>query len=187
MEIFPKDLLERNVLLYRSSIVRNLSASFIRIRTWPIIIHICPNIVLFNDKCILALTYEWGRGLKWYKRQPLHVIRRYFGDKMALYFAWLGFYTEMLIPAALMGIFTFVCGIFFVYSDYNKPSDEICDDDLAGNTTMCPLCDGACFFKKLSDSCMNSKIAFLFDNPMTVLFSIGMSFWVYGNAFSGEL
>ncbi|MCL4142507.1 UNVERIFIED_CONTAM: hypothetical protein GTU68_062604 [Idotea baltica] len=42
---------------------------------------------------------------------------------------------------------------------------------------MCPMCDGACFFKSLSDSCFNSKVAFLFDNPMTVIFAIGMSFW----------
>ena len=40
---------------------------------------------------------------------------------MALYFAWLGFYTEMLIPAAVLGTFTFICGLFIMFSDFNQP------------------------------------------------------------------
>jgi len=43
---------------------------------------------------------EWARFGKWNKKQPLWLIKRYFGDKIGLYFAWLGFYTMMLIPAA---------------------------------------------------------------------------------------
>jgi hypothetical protein len=39
-----------------------------------------------------------------FKYQPLPEIRAYFGDKMAMYFAWLGFYTTMLVPLALVGI-----------------------------------------------------------------------------------
>ncbi|XP_068222523.1 anoctamin-5-like isoform X2 [Palaemon carinicauda] len=131
----------------------------------------------YCDRRLLYL--EWAHPGKWYKKQPLHVIRRYFGDKMALYFAWLGFYTKMLVPASILGGFTFICGLFVMYSDFNKPSEEICDEssNSTGSLVMCPLCDEVCTFWKLSDSCLNSRITFLFDNPFTVFFSIAMSFW----------
>lgn len=38
--------------------------------------------------------------------------RRYFGEKIGLYFAWLGWYTGMLFPAALVGLFVFLYGLF---------------------------------------------------------------------------
>ncbi|CAB1336382.1 unnamed protein product, partial [Coregonus sp. 'balchen'] len=40
--------------------------------------------------------------------QPLDHIREYFGEKIAFYFAWLGFYTAWLLPASVVGTFVFV-------------------------------------------------------------------------------
>ena len=37
--------------------------------------------------------------------------RKYFGEKIALYFAWLGIYTTMLIPASIFGILAFIYGL----------------------------------------------------------------------------
>lgn len=36
--------------------------------------------------------------------------RDYFGEKVALYFAWLGWYTYMLVPAAVAGLAIFLSG-----------------------------------------------------------------------------
>lgn len=46
-----------------------------------------------------------------------------------------------------------------------------------GNITLCPLCDNACSYQKLGDSCGFSQITYLFDNPATVFFAIFMSLW----------
>ena len=42
---------------------------------------------------------------------------------------------------------------------------------------MCPECDKYCPYWKLDKSCSVSKVAYLFDNYGTVVFSIVMSIW----------
>jgi len=37
--------------------------------------------------------------------------RKYYGEKIGIYFAWLGFYTEMLFFAAVVGVICFVYGL----------------------------------------------------------------------------
>uniref|UniRef100_A0A0K8SKC7 Anoctamin n=2 Tax=Lygus hesperus TaxID=30085 RepID=A0A0K8SKC7_LYGHE len=127
------------------------------------------------DRRLLYL--EWARPGRWYKKQPLWLVRKYFGDKIALYFAWLGFYTEMLIPAAIVGLLCFFYGLLSMESTDNIPSREICDGSGPGNITLCPMCDKVCRYQKLSESCLFSRITYLFDNPATVFFAIFMSFW----------
>lgn len=127
------------------------------------------------DRYLLYLI--WARPAQWYKKQPLWLIRRYFGEKVALYFAWLGFYTKCLYPPAVVGLLCFVYGLGSMDGEDNIPSKEICDSNIAGNITLCPLCDKACTYQKLGDSCIFSKLTYLFDNPATVFFAIFMSFW----------
>ncbi|XP_041833879.1 anoctamin-2b isoform X2 [Melanotaenia boesemani] len=124
-----------------------------------------------NDRQILH--EEWARYSAFYKYQPIDLVRKYFGEKIGLYFAWLGVYTQLLIPASIVGIIVFGYGVATV--DTNIPSLEMCDERL--NFTMCPLCDGACDFWHLSTACNTARASHLFDNPATVFFAIFMSLW----------
>lgn len=62
-------------------------------------------------------------------------------------------------------------------SDDNTPSKEMCDEKGVGSVTLCPLCDKACSYQKLHDSCLFAQLTYLFDNPSTVFFAIFMSLW----------
>lgn len=75
-------------------------------------------ILTFCD-CLVALKHIW-------KLYPWHVLfliffplffRKYFGEKIGLYFAWLGLYTEFLIPSSVVGIIVFLYGCVTIESD----------------------------------------------------------------------
>lgn len=55
------------------------------------------------------LYTKWAAVSKWYRYQPLDYIKDYFGVKIGLYFAWLGYYTYMLLLASIVGVACFVC------------------------------------------------------------------------------
>ncbi|XP_063737295.1 anoctamin-5b isoform X1 [Eleginops maclovinus] len=122
------------------------------------------------------LYEHWARFLCFYKEQPLNLIRKYYGEKIGIYFAWLGFYTEMLFLAAVMGVICFTYGVLS-YED-NRSSKEICDPEIGGSIVMCPLCDKKCPFWKLNSTCFSSWQSHLFDNEGTVFFAIFMGIWV---------
>uniref|UniRef100_A0A7N4P3N4 Anoctamin n=1 Tax=Sarcophilus harrisii TaxID=9305 RepID=A0A7N4P3N4_SARHA len=113
----------------------------------------------------------WARWCCWHKYQPLDHVREYFGEKVAIYFAWLGFYTAWLLPAAIVGTLVFLSGLLTMASAFRE---EICSS--GGTFVMCPLC-ATCATWNISEICPMAKLGYLFDNPGTVFFSIFMSFW----------
>ncbi|XP_062837046.1 anoctamin-4 isoform X2 [Anolis carolinensis] len=114
----------------------------------------------------------WASWRAWYKYQPLDLVRRYFGEKIGLYFAWLGWYTGMLFPAAFIGLFVFLYGVATL--NHCQVSKEVCQ---AREIIMCPICDKYCPFMRLSDSCIYAKVTHLFDNGATVFFAVFMAVW----------
>ncbi|NXS00269.1 ANO5 protein, partial [Oxylabes madagascariensis] len=123
-----------------------------------------------------TLYMEWARFLRFYKEQPLDLIRKYYGEKIGIYFAWLGFYTEMLFLAAVVGLICFLYGLFTM--DENMSSKEICDPSIGGEIIMCPLCDRECEYWRLNTTCESSQYSHLFDNVATLFFAIFMGIWV---------
>ncbi|XP_037816459.1 anoctamin-1 isoform X2 [Lucilia sericata] len=128
---------------------------------------------LHDDTDRDLLLSEWANLKKWKHLQPLDSIKEYFGAKVALYFAWLGFYTHMLIPVSIIGILFFIYG--FVTWNSDPISREICNDNNA--TLMCPQCDRNCDYWQLKATCNSSKINYLIDNNITVVFAFVMSIW----------
>jgi hypothetical protein len=116
------------------------------------------------------LYQHWGRMGCWYKRQPLDLVRRYFGEKIAIYFVWLGYYTSALVVPAFVGILIFIYGL--ATFDNRPEAKELCNS----NITMCPLCD-SCDKWSLKESCAAYKFSWIFDNDGTIAFAFLMSLW----------
>ncbi|XP_020513581.2 anoctamin-7 [Labrus bergylta] len=116
-------------------------------------------------------TY-WAKWCCWKRYQPLDHIRAYFGEKIALYFAWLGFYTGWLVPASVVGTLIFFVGFWLMATDV--PAREVCDS--SNNLVMCPLCN-ICSYWNYSSICVTYKVGLLFDNAGTVFLSVFMSLW----------
>ncbi|KAM4617454.1 anoctamin-5 isoform 1-T1 [Discoglossus pictus] len=132
-----------------------------------------------DDKCDserYTLYMQWAKFSRFYKEQPLDLIRKYYGEKIGIYFAWLGFYTEMLFFAAIVGFICFLYGL--ITMDDSTSSKQICDDHIGGQIIMCPLCDKRCEFWRLNTTCEPSRYSHLFDNVATLFFAIFMGIWV---------
>ncbi|KAK2583391.1 hypothetical protein KPH14_009379 [Odynerus spinipes] len=125
------------------------------------------------DSMRYLLYTEWASVQKCLHYQPLDYVKEYFGVKIGLYFAWLGFYTHMLIPASIVGLLCFIYSCATLYS--NEPSEDICNSN--GTIDMCPLCDHFCGYWDLTETCLHGRITYLFDNPSTVFFAVFMSLW----------
>uniref|UniRef100_A0A096M1Z9 Anoctamin n=1 Tax=Poecilia formosa TaxID=48698 RepID=A0A096M1Z9_POEFO len=117
------------------------------------------------------LQKTWARWSALFTPQPFDEIKSYFGEKVALYYLWLNWYTILLIPAAALGAVIFLYGLaFFNTSPLIK---EVCDS----NVTMCPSCDRVCEPRQLSETCTYAKVSHLFDNEGTVAFAMFMAIW----------
>uniref|UniRef100_UPI00358ECDAC anoctamin-9-like isoform X2 n=1 Tax=Myxine glutinosa TaxID=7769 RepID=UPI00358ECDAC len=127
---------------------------------------------LHNKKFKSKLHSVWTGWRNVFRPQPLGAIRLYFGEQVALYFAWMSLYTRMLGIAALVGLIVFIYG--FCTSGADTVSKEVCQ---AKEVVMCPQCDKQCPYWRLSDTCSFAKINHMFDNMATVFFAVFMSVW----------
>ncbi len=57
---------------------------------------------IHDQENLKELRQKWVFSI--FDRQPLDKISNYFGIKLAIYFAWLGFYTRSLILPAVLGL-----------------------------------------------------------------------------------
>jgi len=64
---------------------------------------------LHHDRMRLKLLNEWARAVV--KPQPLEIVREYFGQKIALFYTWFGFYCTMLWIPGLTGGALFITQI----------------------------------------------------------------------------
>ncbi|RIA89124.1 calcium-activated chloride channel-domain-containing protein [Glomus cerebriforme] len=86
-------------------------------------IHDGPPIV--SDKPLEQMNLRAQLNVLWVQprgRQPLDKIRLYFGEKLALYFAWLGFYNTWLTVASIAGIIVVIYGLlkYYVFKSENE-------------------------------------------------------------------
>lgn len=126
---------------------------------------------LHEKKMQKQLRKKWARWSALFTGQPFNDVKCYFGEKVALYFLWLGWYTKLLVPAAALGVVVFLYGLAFFNT--NPLIKEVCQS----NIIMCPRCDNRCKVWQLSDTCSYAKVSHLFDNEGTVAFAMFMAIW----------
>ncbi|XP_033099885.1 anoctamin-7-like isoform X2 [Anneissia japonica] len=61
--------------------------------------------------------------VKFFKFQPMWKIRNYFGEKIALYFAWIGCMTTMLWLPMLLGVALWIYGLLLSIDNYRHEQD----------------------------------------------------------------
>lgn len=113
------------------------------------------------EKTTRQLLWDhWAKPWSLLVYQPLHLIRLYFGEKLAFYFSWLGFYTAWLIFPSIAGLLVVAYGYLSMGADI--PISDICDASVngTGSTVMCPLCyyDASCKTWELHQTCFYAKV-----------------------------
>lgn len=68
-----------------------------------------------------SLESKWMHFFQAPWRQEVDLVKDYFGEKIGLYFAWIGFYTTYLIPAALFGFISWAV----IASENNNPNSSV--------------------------------------------------------------
>ena len=122
------------------------------------------------------LKRDWARFGRIFKYQPYDAIKDYFGHEIGLYFAWMGFYTAMLVPLAIFALIVFIYGIASAGSYI--PIRDLCNENNRGVWYMCPLCDKQCSYWNLApDTCLYAKVTHYFDNDATVALAFFASIW----------
>lgn len=110
--------------------------------------------------------------------QPLMDIREYFGEKIGFYFAFMDFYTKMLIFPAIFGLAAFIYGI--VFTAFSPELELICHGtETPGRYWMCPICSPPdCEpWPMATEGCIKYQFQFVIDNMATFCLSCFMTAW----------
>jgi len=94
---------------------------------------------------LMQLKREWATIAKIFATQPLDRIRSYFGERVAFYFAWIGFYLRVMMVAAGVGL------LMYIFNSYIAPSISEGDGILEGSAVFFSLflCLWGTFFDQL--------------------------------------
>ncbi|CAF0898718.1 unnamed protein product [Adineta ricciae] len=122
----------------------------------------------WNDR--MKLYHRWARFSNIFRVQPIRAIRDYYGERLAFYFAWLGWYNSLLTVPSILGVFVLLWGLLSV--KYDQPTLDICNP--TSSYLMCPKIDRQAYWF-LNETCFNAKISYIFDNSASVAFAIIIS------------
>nr|XP_022910158.1 anoctamin-4-like [Onthophagus taurus] len=129
---------------------------------------------ILNDRQILAKY--WGNWIRFYQFQPIHIIYKYYGSDIAFFFAWLEFFSKLLVIPTFLGLFAFG----WAYVDLNiadrtiKRVKEVC----SSTVQICPPCTHQhCVYANLSDYCGLAMTTYYVDNNYTVFLAIAVTIW----------
>ncbi|EFA05509.2 Anoctamin-3-like Protein [Tribolium castaneum] len=112
------------------------------------------------------LLFQYWTNVKYlFKDQPVHLIEKYYGPKIAFYFALVNFYTRMLVVPTVIGVITLVTGIALLFKE-RFIEDEVCNSKVT-----------ICSDQSLQTACNVMKLAYIIDNPVTIIYVILCSFW----------
>ncbi len=76
-------------------------------------------------------------------------------SQVGMYFAWLGFYTQMLILPSIFGIITMLIGALNAVF-LSEVTIDYCYDEYVKNVTICRACSSvACPFKRVLEKLIN--------------------------------
>lgn len=96
------------------------------------------------------------------------ISRRYFGEKVGIYFTWIGFYTSWLLPVSLLGIVIFLYGLSTIPSSSNAVAYDTCETR-RDYFYMCPVCDEKCDFWYLGDTCNFAHVSFSMESERGIV------------------
>lgn len=108
------------------------------------------------------LMEKWANLTNIHKFQPLNLIKDYFGDEIAFYFAFCGTINICLFIISLIGIVFFICGLMISFDKLKIMNNNNNNNNKTANLTIDK--------KKImfSDS---------FDNYLTPVYSVILCFW----------
>lgn len=99
--------------------------------------------------------------------QPFDAIKNYFGEKIGLYFAFMGYYLFFLTFMAVLGITTFIYGVTVSTTGKSTYLNELETDE----KLLCPQCNQFCDYKPLSSTYDNARFTYWFDNFGSFLYA----------------